>query len=737
MRNNSDIKSTFLSLLNVFEHFFGSTGIRKYSGILLSVASIFSVLATYIAFTRSNPFGGGGSEKIIWLINLDLGLLLTISVIIAQNAIKVWAERKQDLAGARLHIKLVSVFAVLAIVPAIIMAVFSALFFNFGIQSWFNDRVRTALNESVAVAEGYLKEHQKVIRGEVEAMAYDLHDLSTKEILPISRDYLDDVLNQQANARALTEAIVFDENQNIIGKSLLTFALELEWINNADLERARRGEVVILQSESLDHIRALAYIAEPLNAYLYVGRLMDSTVLGHVYKTQTATDDYNVLENQRSHLQITFALIFIVVALLLLLLAIWIGMVFSSNLAKSISTLIITAEKVRSGDLTARVNEQQVGKELNLLSKAFNRMTRQLQEQQDHLISANSLLDRRRHFIESILTGVSVGIVAIDHFFHISHCNRSFCELLEVQREEIIGQALTDLIPELTAFFKNLKVQDNCFQETYILLIRQGVTKNIYVRAVAEKNTAKDAGFIITLDNITDLISAQRKAAWADVARRIAHEIKNPLTPIQLSAERIKKKYLSQIHMDPETFQECTDTIIRQVSDIGRMVDEFSHFARMPAPVFREENLNMLCQQSVFLHRTAHSNIEFKIVLPEEDIYKICDGQLIRQALNNLIQNSIDSIHSAPQTPLEKKFILITLLLNQDKIILNVEDNGKGLPKENRASLTEPYVTTRTKGTGLGLAIVKKIMEDHQGILVLEDRTGGGANVQLVFYKDK
>jgi two-component system nitrogen regulation sensor histidine kinase NtrY len=704
--------------------------ISRFFAIGLVVMSLTFGVATYISLTDSTPFGPG-PDHILVLINTDLVLLLLLGVVIANHLTRLWAERRH--VGSKLHMKLVGVFSLLAATPAVIMVVFSALFFNFGIESWFSERVRTTLNESIAVAEGYLKEHKKVIRGDVQAMAYDL--IRDGKVLLENNEVFNDVVTQQAAARLLTEAIVFDNRSRVIAKSPLTFALELERIKPEDLQKAQAGGVVIQTNEGGNRVRALAYMDYPLNAYLYVGRLVDGDVLNHMTKTQESVAEYNLMEDRRSSLQITFSLIFIVVALLLLLVAIWIGLVFATKLAKSIQTLIIAAERIRKGDLHTRVDETEAGEELTLLSRAFNRMTGQLQTQQQDLMLANQQLDQRRHFTESILDGVSAGVIALNVKKSITLSNQFVTQLLGLAGKDLEGKHILEVIPELKELLDQAKERPDRFLESQVTVPRGGVIRTLFVRLVVERSKKRIGGYIVTLDDITELVSAQRKAAWADVARRIAHEIKNPLTPIQLSAERLKRKYLKEIHSDPDTFLNCTNTIIRQVGDIGRMVDEFSHFARMPVPVFKKEDLGYICQQAVFLQRTANPSIQFEFSCKEEGLEAWCDSRLIGQALTNLLKNSIDAIEGRDrhQGELTPGYIGVRLFQEGDYGVIQVQDNGKGLPSEGKERLTEPYVTTRLKGTGLGLAIVKKIMEDHQGELQLKDRMGGGALIQLRF----
>ncbi|HEX2114853.1 MAG TPA: ATP-binding protein, partial [Alphaproteobacteria bacterium] len=420
--------------------------------------------------------------------------------------------------------------------------------------------------------------------------------------------------------------------------------------------------------------------------------------------------------------------------LLLLLAAVWTGLVIATRLVQPIAALSAAAERVRSGDLLVRVEEGTSDDELGSLSRAFNRMTSQLSTQRAELVEANRQIDDRRRFTEAVLSGVSAGVVGLDADGRINLPNRSATVLLSTDLDRMIGRDFREAVPEMAALFEAARADPNRLAQDEVVIQRAGRRRTLLVRIAGERVAGGTIGFVVTFDDVTELEAAQRKAAWADVARRIAHEIKNPLTPIQLSAERLKRKYLAEITSDPETFRICTETIVRQVSDIGRMVDEFSSFARMPAPVMRTEDLVELVRQTVFLQRNARPEITFETDLPGHPVRLALDQRQVGQALTNLLQNAVDAIHGRePAAELEPGRIVVRVEERAGQIAIVVADNGKGLPTEDRDRLTEPYVTTRSKGTGLGLAIVKKIMEDHGGELSLADRPEGGAIVTLVF----
>ena len=723
---------------------FARSGLARKLAVALAAAAACSGLATYAALTKALPVQPD-PNIIIVLLYIDLILLLLLASVVVRRITQVWRERRRGSAGSRLQVRLVALFSIVAVTPTIIVAVFSTLIFNFGLQAWFSDKVRTAIKESVAVASAYVDEYVRNIQADALTLSQQV-----QRALPLlaggDRDdvaQFERLLTDQASQLSLPEAIVFDSSFRVLARTQLSFAMAGAAIPNQSIEKAAKGEVALLRSEDNDRVRALVRVDPPAgevmpSLYLFVGRFVEPGVLQHVERAQEALTEYKELELARSDIEITFALVFIVVAVLLLLAAVWIGLYFANQLVRPISTLIAAAERVRAGDLSARVPEEDAkADEIGSLSRAFNRMTGQLEEQRRDLVAANRQLDARRRFTETVLAGVSAGVIGLDQRGRVHLPNRSACDLLSSESERLIGRPLEEAVPEMAALLREARRRPSRLVESELKISRKGRTRTLLVRISAERVNRETKGFVVTFDDISDLLAAQRTAAWGDVARRIAHEIKNPLTPIQLSAERLKRKYLKEITSDPETFLTCTETIVRQVHDIGRMVDEFSAFARMPAPVMKEENLVELCRQAVFLQRHGNADIRYEAELPAAPVRFRCDARQISQALINLLQNAADSIHDLAagrgDGTKRRGRILLRLTAGGGQIAVDVEDDGKGLPVENRDRLTEPYVTTREKGTGLGLAIVKKIMEDHRGDLVLEDREGGGARVRLFF----
>lgn len=707
--------------------------------IILITLTVLAGAGTYLAFTGSTPVGADPSALVV-LIYVDLVLLLLLGFMIARRIVALWSERRRGSAGSRLHVRLVALFAALSVVPTIVVSAFSVLFFDLGVESWFSERVRTAVQESRAVAEAYLVEHRNNIRADALRMAQDLN--SDAQRLQLNNPLLNRTLEIQRRVRQLSEAIIFQgPSREVLARAGLTLVLEFEPLSVADLQTAAAGEIAVITSGADDRVRALLKLEAFPDAYLYIGRLVDPQVISRIEQVRGAAAQFEQLESQRTDIQLSFALAFVVVALLLLLASIWIGLTIATQLSQPISALIAATEKVREGDLDVRVKEVVGEDELALLSRAFNRMTQQIHTQHEELHEANRQIDGRRRFSEAVLSGVSAGVVGMDSHGRIDLPNRRASELLALETEQLVGEKLTDIVPELAETMEQAqRSYSGRPVETQLRVTFGGEARILTVRIVAERADGEIQGYVATFDDVSPLISAQRKAAWADVARRIAHEIRNPLTPIQLSAERLKRKYRKEVTTDPHVFEGCIDTIIRQVDDIGRMVEEFSSFARMPAPTMRDEDIVDLCRQAIFLQRNANPEIEYQFNGPDQPLTLRCDGRQISQVLTNLLQNGGDAIEGRLEEGKESGRVLaeepagrITLSISQadGHVLIEIEDNGRGLPVEERDRLTEPYVTTRKKGTGLGLAIVKKIMEDHGGSFVLDDAPEGGAIARL------
>ncbi|HKD47544.1 MAG TPA: PAS domain-containing sensor histidine kinase [Rhizomicrobium sp.] len=710
-------------------------GASRPSQLALGVGllAVISGAVTYAILSGLIPFTPGRAGLIVLLlINLTLGL--SLGALIAWRLVRLWSERKSGRAGARLHVRLVAWFGTIAVVPAILIAIFAAVTLNLGLEAWFSDRVKEALGSAVNVAQHYMNDHERDIIGDAYEIANSIQRDPTlfdaeKHVRPTN---FFAKLNSLTKDRGLQASYIVDGNGKILASTKQQYLKDPKPPSAADLAQAASGSIVVDAAPGSGTVTALIQMQTLKDAYLLVVRQVDPQVFGYYNRTKYAVSEYNRLDQNRSELQLVFAALYAVVSLVTLLGAVWSGIWAANRLVRPISGLVGAAERVSEGDLTAHVNVAHDDDEIANLGHAFNRMTSQLAAQRADLVAANRLNEERRRFTETVLSGVSAGVIGLDSDGNITIVNRAAARLLNATPEELEGRHYAESVPEFAALIRRALSEPVARAGGEVTIKRTGSPRQLSVQVSTEQGTR---GFVVTFDDITDLVGAQRTAAWADVARRIAHEIKNPLTPIQLSAERLKRKYTGEVSTDPDVFRQCVDTIIRQVGDIGRMVDEFSSFARMPAPVMRRENAAELLHQAVFLQRVAHPDIAFAVDTPKEPVYFEGDGRLISQALTNVLKNAGEGIAArfagGDEAPGK---VQVALKPNGSTFAFTVSDNGIGLPAEHRHRLTEPYVTTRAKGTGLGLAIVRKIMEDHGGEIALGDvESGEGAEVTLTF----
>lgn len=684
--------------------------------VLLVIGSVFSVVATYVTLTQAPPFLKD-RNLLIFLLSLDFVLLLILAAIVAKNVIALWVGRKTDHTGTKLYGRIIAIFSLLAITPTILVASFSAIFFNIVIQSWFNQRVETAIGQSIAIAGAYLGEHQKVITANAQAMAADLAPLLQYSVP--SPEGLGQQLTEQTEIRSLDEAIIFNGKMQVLGRSRFSFSLDFEEILAQDLENAKTAPVIHTNEEK-DRVRALVAINPLTNIYLLVGRHVSPTVLSRIEHAEHAAQEYKNLEEQGSSLAFKFALIFVGIAILLLLAAVLGGFLFANKLSKPMRRLIHASEEVSKGNLSVHIPEEEGNEEFASLISAYNRMTTQLESQHQQL-------EDRRRFTEAVLRGVSAGVIGLDSQGRIYLPNAPATKLLGIDLMQCTGKKLVDVVPEMKSLFRDIKETKTGFIERQVILTRKGHSLTFLARLFQDKQNE----YVLTFDDITQLQLAQRKAAWSDIARRIAHEIKNPLTPIQLSAERLKRRFTPYINQDSEIFKNCIDTIMRQVSHIGQLVSEFSAFARMPAPELLPDDLVEICQEEIALQHHIFPRIKINFSTSLKTLPFRCDRSQIAQVITNLIQNAALAIEAKAKKSSGQ--INVSLKATNQLIELIFLDNGIGLPGEGRERLTEPYVTFHEKGTGLGLAIVKKIVEDHGGTLSFHDNPKGGAMIQLTF----
>jgi len=686
-------------------------------GICLIFIALLAGGMTYTTLTSSLP-NESTSRRLSILLNIDLGILLFLSILIAKRLSKVWGRHRQGAAGAKLHTKVVLGFSLIAIIPAITVSLFSALFFHIGIGSWFDKKVQTALNESSKIATAYLAEHKKAITSDISTMVDYLQP--RLDYLRNNPKVFNETLDYLSSLGSIREAIVFQPNVQIVAQSRFSYGLHFETLPSYIFEKASHNPIVI-PSDQMDKVRALVQIAPNSNVYLLVGRQVDSDVIHRIQQTESAIDAYQILSEKLWDFEIQIALIFIVICLLLLLVSILVGLSFASQLMTPISQLIHAAERIRAGDLSARVPKTSEFDELGNLGRTFNLMT-------SDLISTHKKVDERRHFIESVLKGVSAGVIGLNSDKTITIANKSAGNLLGLSPQDMLHKSMDTCIPEFNILFENQNLSSYTSQ---VQLNQKNSIRTLLTRITLIGPLDKVEGYIVTFDDMTELISAQKKAAWADVARRIAHEIKNPLTPIQLSTERLRRKFLPSLtETEQTTCLRYLETIERQVGHIRDMVNEFSSFARMPEAKLQKHNLMDICRQCVDLYKDNHETISVTLHSKAPELFIKCDSSQISRVIINLIKNSIESIKSIDSVSQGR--VDISVASDDTHVTLCIDDNGPGFPHMDRRKLLEPYITYKSQGTGLGLAIVNKIIESHEGRIYLEENQEG-ARVRIVF----
>ena len=658
------------------------------------------------------------SSPVLQVIFLGaLCALVLLLIFVGRQIWRIWSERRQRMAGSQLHWRLALLFGGITTLPAIIVALFAISVLDFSLRGWFAQRISTAIDQSVYVADAYYEEHSRSVRGQILAMANDVNREATS--LSDNPRLLDEYLNNQTLLRNLSEAVIVDGTGQILAKSQFAFALTFSTLDDSWLQRARSGEVVIFDSGQVNKLRAAVKLNSYVDAFLLVGRFIDTAVLDAVDQTKLAASDYQSLSFRQFDLQVSFAVMFFAVTLLLLLSALWVGLNLATSIVGPLSQVISVVEEVRMGNLKPRVGNNQGLGEIHRLGTSIDDMLDELMRSREQLVAANAQLDQRREFTETVLGGVSSGVVGLDANGIITLPNQMACSLLGRKPSELLNKKLSTIVPEFAGLTSIIQKRRKNKAEEQIDLFILGKRTTLRARISAEYIERRIVGYVVTFDDMTALLTAQRKAAWSDVARRIAHEIKNPLTPIELAADRLRKKFEPKTQEEASKYQEYIDIISRQVGDIGRMVDEFSAFARMPAPRYIHSSFGALVQGqiSLFTHNDEKVDIVFEKQEPLED-RMLLDQGLMRQMLTNVIQNALNALSEAKV----KSPQITAKLYNQgDHVVLTVADNGPGFPDVELGKLFEPYMTTRDSGTGLGLAIVQKIIDEHNGTIELSN----------------
>ncbi len=691
-------------------------GETRVLGPIAVVLALLSAFLTFIVLADLTPILPTHNIVVTLLLANTATVLLLLGIIVREVWL-VMQARRTGRAAARLHVRIVALFSVVAAVPAILVAIVASVTLDRGLDRLFASRTQAAIQNSLIVAEAYLHDHAEIVRSDILTMAFELaRDQSSFQNDPTK---LHRYLTFQASVRRLSAAMVIDKDLNVVARADLKTNQSFAMPPRDALPRIGSKTPQLVLLPDTNYVAAVVRLQNYPDDWLYVTRLLDPRVVPQLQATRASVREYAALEARRVGVQVAFALMYTVISLTVLLAAVWIGLNFANVLVAPIRRLIGAANVVSTGNLYVRVPVRQSEGDLAQLGETFNRMTQELRTQRDDIMRARDLIDRRRRFTEAVLAGASAGVIGVDGKGCVSILNRSAERLIGWSETDALGRPLTEVFPELADFMA--AAQAGARTQDQVTITRKGRERNLSVRITSEQSSASEHGYVVTLDDITELVAAQRTSAWADVARRIAHEIKNPLTPIQLSAERLRRKYGKMIGEDKGVFDQCTDTIVRQVDDIRRMVDEFSKFARMPKPVIAAEDVADTVRQAVFLMRVGNADIDIDAEIAEDPMPARFDRRLISQALTNLIKNAGEAIAAVPPQELGKGSIRVYAAREGEDIVIDVVDNGIGLPKENRSRLLEPYVTTREKGTGLGLAIVGRIVEEHGGHIELHD----------------
>lgn len=718
---------------------------RRFQNVATLFLVVLGPILALATFLVLGPLDRSASALSLRLVLLaDLVYVLLIAALVLARIASMVAARRAKSAGSRLHLRLSGVFALIALIPAVTVAIFAGLTINIGLEGWFSERVRGVVGASQAAAEAYQQEERLDLAADAEALA-DFLDQSRRRAFFLSDGEVRQLLSQgQLQVqRGLKEAYLIDGTGEIRSRGQRSYLFDFEQPSEDVLGRAKIGETVVIEDLDVNEFRALVPLTAFIDRYLYVSRDVDGRILGLLDEAEETAQLYQQLESQRGRVVFEFGLLYLGFAVMLILAATWLGLWFAERLSRPVGRLAGAAQRVGAGDLDVQVPEEQGEDEIAMVGRLFNQMTRQLKGQREALLATNRQIERRRRLFDSVLSSVTAGVVGLDAMGRTTFVNRSAERILHDEGAGERSEPLEMLVPEFLPLLERHRASGRESDQEEVRLSRKGVAETLLVRIATRRNAdGEEEGFVIAFDDVTDLVTAQRMAAWGDVARRIAHEIKNPLTPIQLSAGRIKRKFGPMVGDDSDALEQMTDVIVRQTNDLRRIVDEFSKFARMPEPERAPQDLTVLVRDAVTLQEGAMEGVNVTSDIPSAPVLADLDATMIGQALTNLIKNggeAIETLREKSAVPEgHEGRVNVVLSVENDRAIVRISDNGIGLP-EDRSRLFEPYVTTRDKGTGLGLPIVKKIVEEHGGTLQLLDadpldesgQTGAMAEISL------
>lgn len=722
------------SIQEWFSHVRRQRRVKNQITFALVLLGPFLAFFTFLAVGSLNQ---GMSSPLLQLIFLaDLIYVLVVAALVLGRIVRLISDRKSQSAGSLLHLRLSAVFAFVALVPTVLVAIFAVLTVNIGIEGWFSERVRSVVGASLAAAQSYEEQVSNDLIADAVALAEYIDDF--KKNTPFLReDRLRPLLSQAQEVvqRGLKEAFLIDGSGELRTRGERSYLFDYEIPTSAELKDAQSETVILVEDWPNNELRALVQLKSFSDRYLYVSREVDGQLLSLLDETRETVRLYNQLENDRGRILFNFGLIYLGFAIILILAAVWLGMWFAETLARPVGRLAEAALKVGEGNLDVQVKQESSDDEIAILGRLFNKMTQQLKGQRDALVYTHALTEGRRRLFDSVLSNITSGVIGLASDGRIDFVNKSAMNVLDVENFHTKDELyLKQLVPEFLDLFAQVQKSGTPVMQAEIFLVRKEKQENLLVRISVRLNDAKHLeGYVISFDDVTELVSAQRMAAWGDVARRIAHEIKNPLTPIALSAERIRRKFASQVS-EPQDLEQYANVIVRQTNDLRRIVDEFSKFARMPEPELHEVDLCQLVSDVVTLQESGQPDVVFIKKIPEHKVILPLDATMISQALTNIIKNAGEAIEvrrDKYQDVIFTPCIGVELDVNERGACIRVIDNGIGLPAQ-RTRLFEPYVTTRNKGTGLGLSIVKKIIEEHGGALALSDVPDIGENNNTV-----
>ena len=705
-------------------------------GVIAVICALIAAAASFAILVGVTPITPDESTTLT-LIAVNAALILLLIALIGREVHRIYMARRRGKAASRLHVRIVAMFSLVAAIPAIMVAVIASITLDIGLDRWFEIRTKTIINSSLSIAEAYVQENARNLQGTTLSMAFSLDE--ARSLYALDRTGFRNMMTQQALGRALAHAALIKADGSVLMAADTKSEFDMPEPPAGAVSEATDIQPVLIEPRTRNIVGAIVKLREIPDAYLYTIRLVDPEVIRARQIVRANTDEYSGLEANRSTTQVAFALLYLGVTLIIVLSAIWTGIAVADRIVRPIRQLIGAADEVATGNLDVSVPVRVSDGDVGSLGDTFNKMILELKSQRNEILSAKDLIDERRRFSEAVLAGVTAGVLGVEPDGSISIVNRSAETMLGISAEASVGKNLSVILPHVGQVFEIGRKSGRRVHREQVTFYRTGAERTFNVQITTEEGDAEsgEKSFVVTVDDITDLVVAQRTSAWADVARRIAHEIKNPLTPIQLSAERIRRRYGKVITEDREVFDQCTDTIIRQVEDIGRMVDEFSAFARMPKPDMQLLDLREPLREASFLVEVSRADIAFERAFGSDPLMGTFDSRLMAQAFGNVIKNAAEAIEAAEREIGEAGAIRIQARHEGKWIRVDVIDNGKGLPRENRQRLLEPYMTTRAKGTGLGLAIVKKIIEDHGGRLELNDAPadfhgGRGAMISMV-----